>query len=431
MRSILLLTILAANLSARAQGYTNWFVGNTANATVQALGGVCLMGGATENDEAMRWFLQRANGGDVLVLRASGSNGYNNYFLNELGIPVNSVETIRFDNASAANEAYVHMRIQRAEAIWFAGGDQWNYVNYWRGTAIDSLINVAVTQRNIVIGGTSAGMAILGGVYFSAQNGTVTTASALQNPYGPSMTVDIAPFLQIPFLNDVVTDSHYDSPDRRGRHMAFMARAFTDHGIDAKGIACNEYTSVCVTPDGQARVFGEWPQYPEYAYFLQLNCEQPEGPELCQPGTPLTWNRGGQAVKAYKVPGTMPGTHSFDLNTWLTGNGGTWEDWSVQQGVFSAVPGNPVSDCLTTAVQQQDVALGELRVDMQARQYVLRGIPDIRSMRVIDALGREVPVEIHRTADGARLAWDTMPSGMHLLVVEQPDGLRTWRIFGE
>ena len=34
------------------------------------------MGGASEDDEAMKWFLKRANGDDVLVLRASGSDGY-------------------------------------------------------------------------------------------------------------------------------------------------------------------------------------------------------------------------------------------------------------------------------------------------------------------------------------------------------------------
>lgn len=432
MRSPLFLLFVAIfPLYAAGQSYTSWFLGNTENVSPQPLGGVCLMGGATENDSAMVWFLRRGNGGDVLVLRASGSNGYNEYFFSELDAPVNSVETIRFNNAAAADDPYIHDRIAKAEAIWFAGGDQWNYVNYWRGTAIDSLINVAITQRNIVIGGTSAGMAILGGVYFSAQNGTVTTASALQNPYGPTMTVDNTPFLQIPFLNEVVTDSHYDSPDRRGRHMAFMARAITDNGINAKGLACNEYTAVCVTPDGQARVFGEWPQYPEYAYFLQVNCEQPEGPEVCQPGVPLTWNRSGQAVKAYKVPGTMTGSNSFDLNTWLTGSGGAWEDWSVQQGVFSAVSGNPVSDCLTTSVLENDAARGELRVDLQARQYVLRGMADIRSIRVTDALGRTVPVDVLRTADGAVIAWDALSAGMHLLLVEQRAGLRTWRLFGE
>jgi hypothetical protein len=45
------------------------------------------MGGASEDDNAMKWFLQRANGEDIIILRTSGSDGYNAYidtlFLNE------------------------------------------------------------------------------------------------------------------------------------------------------------------------------------------------------------------------------------------------------------------------------------------------------------------------------------------------------------
>ena len=44
------------------------------------------MGGSRENDNAMRWFLKQADGGDILVLRASGSNGYNDYMLSLIHI---------------------------------------------------------------------------------------------------------------------------------------------------------------------------------------------------------------------------------------------------------------------------------------------------------------------------------------------------------
>jgi len=99
------------------------------------------MGGATEHDEAMRWFLERANGGDVLVIRASGSNGYNDYLYTDLGITVNSVETIVFNSSAASSDPYVLNQISRAEAIWIAGGDQWNYVSYWRNTQVEELLN--------------------------------------------------------------------------------------------------------------------------------------------------------------------------------------------------------------------------------------------------------------------------------------------------
>ena len=157
MRIKLQLIIFILPYIGFAQNYTSYYTGNT-NIITNPSGGVCLMGGATEDDNAMKWFLQRADGGDVLVLRASGSNGYNSYLYSGLGILVNSVETIVCNNALASNEPYIIQKIQEAEAIWFAGGDQWNYISYWRNSLVDNAINQAIQQRNIVIGGTSAGI---------------------------------------------------------------------------------------------------------------------------------------------------------------------------------------------------------------------------------------------------------------------------------
>ena len=127
----LFLFFLFTNLIC-AQNYTSYFTGSSTDVVTNPIGGICLMGGASENDEAMKWFLNRTDGGDILVIRASGSDGYNDYFFSELGVNVNSVETIVFHNALASTENYIHQRINQAEAIWIAGGDQWNYVNYWR-----------------------------------------------------------------------------------------------------------------------------------------------------------------------------------------------------------------------------------------------------------------------------------------------------------
>ncbi|MGK0388703.1 MAG: cyanophycinase-like exopeptidase [Maribacter sp.] len=323
-------------VSIQAQNYTSYFTGNISDSFAESQGGVCMMGGATEQDDAMKWFLNQANGGDILVLRASGSDGYNDYMFTELGININSVESIVFNDATAGDEVYIHQKIQQAEAIWFAGGNQWNYVSYWRNNTMETLINEAIQERNIVIGGTSAGMAILGQLYFSAENGTVTSSEALNNPYDSDVTVDSIGFLQTPFLQNTITDSHYDDPDRKGRHSVFLARIFQDWGINAKGIACNEYVAVCIDTDGIAHVYGEYPDYEEYAYFLQINCELENPlPENCSANTPLNWNKNGEAIKVYKVPGTLDGSNNFDLNNWLEGNGGTWYNWHIDNGVFN------------------------------------------------------------------------------------------------
>ena len=341
---LFLLFPLFLSYIAFSQSYTSYFTGNSTDMVTFPIGGVCIMGGATEHDEAMKWFLEQANGGDILVLRTSGSNGYNNYLYSQLGIGVNSVETIVFNSAAASNDPYVLQQIQNAEAIWFAGGDQWNYVSYWRNTPVDSLINLALVNKKIVIGGTSAGMAIQGGYYFSAENGTVTSATALNNPYDFDVTVDSTKFLVNDYLGDVITDTHYDNPDRKGRHITFLARIFMDYGVQAKGIACQEYTAVCIDTNGLAKVYGEYPAYDETVYFLQTNCEILDiTPEECSLNNPLDWNKGGEAVKVYVVKGTMTGANTFDLSDWQTGSGGVWENWFVDNGLLVQEVGSEIN----------------------------------------------------------------------------------------
>jgi len=352
-KPILCSLLLSLPSAGFAQHFTNYFTGNPVDATTQPSGGICLMGGASENDNAMTWFLNRANGGDVLVLRASGADGYNNYFYSGLGVTVNSVETIVCHNIQASYDSYVQQKIQQAEAIWFAGGDQWNYISFWRNTPVDSLINQAISQRNIPVGGTSAGMAIQGRYYFSAENGTVGSSTALSNPYAANVTVDSTGFIENALLNDVITDTHFDNPDRKGRLATFLARIWVDYQTEGKAIACDEYTAVCIDPNGTAAVYGDFPTYEDYAYFIQTNCALTNpSPENCAAGTALTWNHNGLALKAYKVGGTSNGSGTFSLLDWVTGTDGEWKDWSVVNGQFQEISGQGL-DCIGAVANPQ------------------------------------------------------------------------------
>jgi cyanophycinase-like exopeptidase len=331
--TFILVLLMLFQATAFSQAYDSYFTGNKKDKITTPQGGICLMGGSSESDEAMRWFLQRADGGDVLVLRASGSDGYNDYLFDELGIPVNSVESIVFKSAEAAEDPYIHQKIKQAEAIWLAGGNQWNYVNYWRNTAVDRLINEGIRDRKIVIGGTSAGMAVLGGVYFSAQKGTIRSEEALANPFDSSMTIDHQAFFDLPILNNVITDTHYSRRNRQGRHVAFMARAFAKQGRTVKGIACDERTAVCIAPSGKAFVFGRSPEVNGHAFFIQTNCQLPiVSPERCEAGEALSWDLGGRALWVYKIKGHPDGRSFFDLISWQNGQGGSWEYWAVKNG---------------------------------------------------------------------------------------------------
>ena len=332
---LLILFFVFPCLQGRSQDYLSYFTGNKNDVITSPMGGVCLMGGASEDDNAMKWFLNRVDGGDVLVIRASGSDGYNDYLYADLALDINSVETLIFYNMEAANLPEIQEKIQNAEGIWIAGGNQSDYVSLWRNTPVSELINEGILQRNIVVGGTSAGMAILGDYYFSAMNGTVYSTLALNVPYNSNVVVDSSSFLSVPYLDHVITDTHYDDPDRKGRHVVFLARAFTDYNTITRGIACDEYTAVCIDEFGIASVFGGYPNYDDNAYFIVPNCELVDpSPEVCAPGSALEWNHNGQALNVYQVKGTIGGANHFDLNTWQTGEGGSWMYWSVEDGTL-------------------------------------------------------------------------------------------------
>lgn len=360
----------------QAQSFTSYFTGDTADVSVPTTAGIVLMGGAGESDSAMVWFLERAIGGDILVLRASGSDGYNTYLYSQLGVSVNSVETILFNNASAASDPYVLQQIANADAIWIAGGDQYNYVQYWKDNTIEDLLNDHLNLHNRPIGGISAGMAILGGDYFDAANGTVTSNTALNNPFDSKVSLGSGDFLNYSHLQNVITDTHYDDPDRKGRHITFLARLSQQRNARSFGIACDEYTAVCIDENGIASIFGDFPTFNDNAYFLQGNCISPILPETLSTGQPLTWDRNNEAVKVYAVKGTPTGTNTFDLNDWKSGSGGSWENWYVVNGQFLSGPSS-APNCSLTALEDHQKNPSLYPNPGNGKFYIQKGTGDL------------------------------------------------------
>ena len=339
MKFLIPLIYILLIFKAISQDYNYFSSGDTTDVSVIGTGGVCIMGGATEDDNAMIWFLNKAENGNVLVLRASGSNGYQDYLYNQLGVTVASVETIVMNNTSCGSNTFILDRISKADAIWFAGGDQFLYKAYLKDTPAEDLINEHVNIENQVIGGTSAGMAIQGEYYFDAENGTISSQTALNNPYSFNLTLD-NDFLENNYLDKTITDTHFDSPDRKGRLSTFLARLVNENQERFYAIACEEYTAVCIENDGIAHVFGGYPQYDDKAYFIQTNCEGLGYPEVIQLGVPLTFNNNQNALHVLEMEATELGINTFNLNDWTTHNGGIWKSWYVENGQFFEIPGD-------------------------------------------------------------------------------------------
>jgi len=329
MRFFIFLVLFGVNVGfAQLKGTTPasiGIVGDTADVTVPTQTGFVLGGGSTDVKEALQWMIGRAKGGDVVIIRASGATGYNDFIYGLGG--VNSVETLLINNRELALDPAVGQRIRQAEMLFIAGGDQGNYVKFWQDTPVEEAINYLIHVKKAPIGGTSAGCAILGEVGFAALNDGINSEEALANPFHSKMTLLNGGFIDIPILKNIITDTHYSNRSRHGRHLAFLARMKHDWNMNAKGIGVDEKTSVCIDEKGIARVFGS-----QAAYFIVGHKKKPE---RCASGQKLTWDRGGKAVKVCKIMATPTGEGSFDLNTWKLPQGQTWTYWSAKEGVIT------------------------------------------------------------------------------------------------
>jgi cyanophycinase len=299
-------------------------IGDPADVTKTTSGGTCLMGGGSDVDAAFKWMISKSGGGDFVVIRSDNSTGYNSYIYKMGG--VNSVETLVIASISDANSTTISNKIKNAEALFIAGGDQANYVNFWKNTLVEDAINYLINTKKVPVGGTSAGCAILGTSYFAALNGTVTSADAMSNPYNTLVSLGHDDFINIPALQNTITDQHFTQRGREGRLVTFMARIFTDKGKNPRGIAADEQTAVCLDENGIAKVYGS-----NNAFFLQ---KTNLGPETCSSGKPLNWYCNKQAIKVYKITGSVSGNGSFDLKNFTTASGGSWSYFYVNNGVF-------------------------------------------------------------------------------------------------
>lgn len=302
-----------------AQDWAYYRVGNSADAAATPTPGLLLFGGSSYDAQAFQWFAERAGGGDILVISATDDDYYNQLFWNLA--PVDSVETIVFKARWPAQRQVVYNKLMQADALFITGGDQWKYLSYWQDTLVEQALH-DLAARGVPIGGTSAGLAVLGEFVFSAENGTVYSDEALTDPYNMYMTLE-NDFLHLPGMWHIITDSHFYERDRMGRLVGFLARIRQDGwSTRALGIGVDESTAVLVEANGVATVVGAG-----YAYFVQA----PGAPQQCQPGQPLTYLN----VPVYRLEGGQGGTFSFV--TWQ-GSGGVSYTFSVIDGAFSTNP---------------------------------------------------------------------------------------------
>jgi cyanophycinase len=318
-RIILAGLVLSIAIPASAASYKYKRRGEKSDVQTTPVAGIALMGGGEDLDDAFRWLCQKASGGDFLVLRARGDDAYNPYVFGLCKL--NSAATLVIPDRKGAMDPKVADIIKHAEAVFIAGGDQSRYVNFWQGTLVEEAINAGIAAGK-PIGGTSAGLAVLGEFAYGAlkdkkDDADLASKQVLPNPYFERVTL-VRNFLRNPQLKDTLTDSHFAIRDRMGRTLGFLARLMQDGWSEhPREVAIDEKSAVLVEADGRASVVGSG----RGAYFLRPTIP----PAACKPDVPLTL----QNIAVYHVP---RGGH-FDVAAWSGSDGNAYQ-LSVENGTI-------------------------------------------------------------------------------------------------
>jgi cyanophycinase-like exopeptidase len=317
-----------------AKKYEYYFVGNPADVSrpMPSQSSFVLMGGGPDVDVAFQWMIEKSGGGNFVVIRAAGTDAYNPYIFalggNGTG-SLKSVETLVIPSVDAANDEFVLERVRGAEALFIAGGDQSDYIKLWQNTRLQKEIQ-GLVDRKVPVGGTSAGLMVLSQFIFTALNGSVTSTTALSNPYDKDITLG-RDFLAINPLAGCIADAHLDSRDRMGRLITFMARLIADGqavGGTVRGIGVTVETALLIE-NGIGRKVG----VPEGSiYFLRSVAR----PEVIAPKTPLTFRN----VDVRR----LSGAGTFDLQNWASYDGGvtTYSISAIKGILYSTQPNGAI-----------------------------------------------------------------------------------------
>lgn len=252
--------------------------------------GLVLMGGGPTVDPAFAWMhdtivgSHRARGGDVVVLTASDGDEYTRYIM--AVAPFNSVRSIQIGPAAtAADLRKAASFVDAAQGVFFSGGDQAHYVK-WKGTALAVAVQ-HLYDRGGVVGGTSAGLAILGEYAYDSvaadavsDDTIVTTSNAVRDPDERIISFTHAMFDFAP-LRHTIADTHFVTRDRLGRLAVFLGRLHADTSYDVLGLGIEQGDAVVVDKRGVGTLMQE--HHHGAAYLVRLT-----GHATIVPGGPFS-----------------------------------------------------------------------------------------------------------------------------------------------
>jgi cyanophycinase len=206
-------------------------------------GKMIMVGGGSEgawSDPAYSWGINEAANKKVgIVSYYEESQDLPKYFM-DLG--ADTAVNIAIDKKTLANTDSIYNVLMSYDFLFFKGGDQANYYSTYKGTKVTQAITDKFKQGG-VIGGTSAGMAILSGVMYTAIQGSSYPDDALKDFKNRDITLS-NDFINL--LPGYICDTHFIERGRVFRLFAFIARWYADTNETLTGIGVDDKTAFCI-----------------------------------------------------------------------------------------------------------------------------------------------------------------------------------------
>ena len=193
-------------------------------------GPLVIVGGGGVPESVRKTFVTLAGGETAKILvvpTASASAGdpaqVESFLEGWKKLGVKDVSIFHAKTKDEANDPAFVKPLATATGVWFSGGDQSRITERYLGTATEKGLR-ALHARGGVIGGTSAGAAIMSGVMITGGNPVATTGTGFD------------------FLPGFVVDQHFVKRERKGRLIGVL-----DKHPDFVGLGIDEATAAVVT----------------------------------------------------------------------------------------------------------------------------------------------------------------------------------------
>jgi cyanophycinase len=221
-----------------------------------ARGTLFIVGGGPQPPALVREFVDLAGGSRARIVvfamasaegEKSGEDKAND--LRQLGAQATSVWVTNVQ----ANTDSVARLVDGATGVWFGGGDQVRLANVLRGTRTEQAIRTRY-EAGAVIGGTSAGAAVMSGVMLTGDERRPGGDRPVRDSSGAYMTIardNVVTTEGFGLLTNAIVDQHFL---RRRRHNRLVSLVL--ERAPYLGVGIDESTALIVEPGGRWRIAG-------------------------------------------------------------------------------------------------------------------------------------------------------------------------------